>query len=122
MVYPSLGSFRNTGGLCGMWDNDVNNELYTMDKDGINQFFTNVSETDLEVVKEFWSLNSKYNKNGDPSENGPTSKRCPECFLMSERAFYCPCDEFNMFDLSNYQINSSRIDFCKIPMSLCVER
>ncbi len=50
-------------------------------------------------------------------------KRCPECFLMSERSFYCPCDDFNLFDNENYNIlPPNRTSYCKIPMSYCIEK
>ena len=50
-------------------------------------------------------------------------KRCPECFLMSERSFYCPCDDFNLFDNENYNIlPPNRTSYCKVPMSYCIEQ
>ena len=36
-------------------------------------------------------LNSKYNKKGG-------EKRSPEDFLKGERNYYCPCDDFDLFD------------------------
>lgn len=51
------------------------------------------------------------------------NKRCPECYTMSERAFYCPCDEFYMFDIENYEIEPpGRTTYCRVPMFECIER
>lgn len=42
---------------------------------------------------------------------------------MSERAFYCPCDEFDMFDIENYEIEPpGRSTYCRVPMFECIER
>ncbi len=123
IITPSKSSFNNTGGLCGLWDNNSNNELYILNKDGLKQF-VHSNQSDLDMVKKFWTLNSKFNKiqNNDEA-NKSLSKRCPECFLVSESSFYCPCDEFNLFDIQNYQLGSyQRNSFCKIPMSICVEQ
>ncbi len=123
IITPSKSSFNNTGGLCGLWDNNSNNELYIMNKDGLNEFVHDY-QSDLNIVKEFWTLNSKYNKiQDDEDRDDSINKRCPECYLLSERSFYCPCDEFNLFDVNNYQLNSNqRNSLCKIPMSVCVEQ
>lgn len=62
-------------------------------------------------------LNSVYNK------DNRMSKRCPECALMAERSFYCPCDDFDLFDNTNYNLYpSNRIAYCKVPMHICVEK
>ena len=41
---------------------------------------------------------------------------------MAERSFYCPCDNFNLFDNANYDLELNRDSYCKMPMSKCVER
>ena len=42
---------------------------------------------------------------------------------MSERSFYCPCDNFDLFDIENYKIEKpNRTSYCKVPMSQCVEK
>lgn len=62
-------------------------------------------------------LQSRYNK------DYATQKRCPECFLMAERGIYCPCDDFNLFDTTNYNLeNPNRSTYCKIPMFNCIEK
>ena len=65
------------------------------------------------------SLNSRFNKDG-PKKAG---KRCPECFLMSERAVYCPCDNFDLFDTNNYNLEApGRPNYCAVSMSECINR
>lgn len=51
-------------------------------------------------------------------------KRCPECYLMSERSFYCPCDDFNLFNNTNYNLNDDQVrkSYCNIPMHECIEK
>ena len=62
-------------------------------------------------------LHSRYNKDRN------MNKRCPECYTMSERAFYCPCDEFDMFEIENYEIeHPGRTTYCRVPMFECIER
>ena len=46
-------------------------------------------------------------------------KRCPECFLKSEKNFYCPCDGFNLFNNTNSHLD--RTEYCEVSMSECVE-
>ena len=48
-VTPAENSFKNTGGLCGMWNNDRSKELYVLDNDGNLKYGASVSE-----VKDFW--------------------------------------------------------------------
>jgi hypothetical protein len=50
-VQASSSSYKNTGGLCGMWDGNPNYELYVLDKDGVEQ---NVGLSNLALVGEFW--------------------------------------------------------------------
>ncbi|RNA13009.1 hypothetical protein BpHYR1_043789 [Brachionus plicatilis] len=104
---------RSTGGLCGRWDGNQNTDLYVLDQHGIESF---LSTSNLTLIKEFWNLNSVYNKRSS------YSKRCAECMLMSERSFYCPCDDFNLFDQNNYNLPPNRLNYCKVPMHVCVEK
>ena len=63
---------------------------------------------------------SRYNK-----DESSVNKRCPECYTISERSFYCPCDEFDMFDTTNYNLpfaENNRTTFCKVPMYQCIEK
>ena len=41
---------------------------------------------------------------------------------MAERSFYCPCDNFNMFDTANYDMDLNRQNYCKVSMSECIEQ
>ena len=41
---------------------------------------------------------------------------------MAERSFYCPCDDFNLFDNTNYDLELQRQHYCKVPMAECIER
>ncbi|RNA24022.1 von Willebrand factor D and EGF domain-containing -like [Brachionus plicatilis] len=111
-ISPSQSSYQNTGGICGMWDNNKNQELYVLDKNGIIQF-----TSDVTLARDFWKLHSRYNK------DVKIEKRCPECNLMAERAIYCPCDEFDMFDTTNYNIEyPNRTTYCKVPMFDCIKK
>ncbi|RNA29536.1 von Willebrand factor D and EGF domain-containing [Brachionus plicatilis] len=106
-------AFRSTGGLCGRWDGKQDTDLYVLDRHGVESF---VSVSNLTLIKEFWNLNSAYNKQSS------RAKRCTECMLMSERSFYCPCDDFNLFDQNNYNLPPNRLNYCKVPMHACVEK
>lgn len=53
-IKPSLSSYENTGGLCGMWDDDRRKELYVLDEDGVEKYLPNLN--DVEVAREFWRL------------------------------------------------------------------
>lgn len=57
-------------------------------------------------------MNSKYGKTG-------TMKRSPSDFLKGERNYYCPCDEFNLFEQG---VLSTRDSYCQTSMSQCVEK
>ena len=46
-------------------------------------------------------------------------KRSPDDYLKGERNFYCPCDDFDLF---NQESNINRDTYCDVPMSKCVER
>ncbi|RNA04051.1 von Willebrand factor D and EGF domain-containing, partial [Brachionus plicatilis] len=83
------------------------------DRHGVESF---VSVSNLTLIRDFWNLNSVYNKQSGHS------KRCAECMLMSERSFYCPCDDFNLFDQNNYNLPPNRLNYCKVPMPACVEK
>ncbi len=48
-VSPSSNSFNRTGGICGLWDNNSNRELYVIDDNGIEIF---KNEEDLASM--FW--------------------------------------------------------------------
>lgn len=61
------------------------------------------------VLKLIFRLSSQYKQKS-------LSKRCPECYLYTERSFYCPCDDFNTLDIG-YDTTS----YCKVSMSQCVE-
>lgn len=54
-ISPSESSYQNTGGICGMWDNNKNQELYVLDKNGIIQFTSDVS-----LARDFWKLTLKH--------------------------------------------------------------
>ncbi|CAF0998310.1 unnamed protein product [Brachionus calyciflorus] len=111
-IEPSASSFKNTGGICGLWDNSLEKEHFVLDKAGAIEF-----TKDITKIRDFWRLQSKYNK------KNVIEKRCPECFLMAERSFYCPCDEFNLFDESNFDAeNLLRDSYCKIPMYECLAK
>jgi len=112
-IKPSKSSFNRTGGLCGLWDNSQAKELYVMDKDGSDLFLTN---WDTNKAREFWRLGSRYNKDNN------VQKRCPECYLMAEKGFYCPCDDFNLFDDSNYHLNKTRETYCRISNPECIRQ
>ena len=49
---PSASSFKNTGGLCGMWDNDKNKELFVLDIDGVEEYLPNLNN--VELARDFW--------------------------------------------------------------------
>lgn len=49
LVTPSSNSFRNTGGLCGMWNKDANKDLYVLDNNGFQKYGISVQE-----AKDFW--------------------------------------------------------------------
>ena len=55
-IQASKSSFKNTGGLCGMWDgvNQPSSELYLLDKDGVEQFLPNTNVANLNLLSEFW--------------------------------------------------------------------
>ncbi len=48
-VTPSENSYKNTGGLCGMWNNDRNRDLYVLDDNGVEKYGASVNE-----IKDFW--------------------------------------------------------------------
>lgn len=48
-ITPSVSSFKNTGGLCGLWDGSSINDLYVLNKDGINEFGSSVS-----LIESYW--------------------------------------------------------------------
>ena len=48
-VVPSASSFNNTGGLCGLWDGNKSNDLYVLDRDGLNQFNANLGS-----IESYW--------------------------------------------------------------------
>ena len=48
-ISPSVSSFENTGGLCGLWDNYKGNDLYILNKDGVDEVTTSLS-----AVEEYW--------------------------------------------------------------------
>ncbi|RNA13528.1 von Willebrand factor D and EGF domain-containing [Brachionus plicatilis] len=108
-------TYQSTGGLCGRWDGNGNRntDLYVLDRHGLESF---VSPSNLSLIKDFWNLNSVYNKRSS------YKKRCAECMLMSERSFYCPCDDFDLFDQKNYNLPPNRANYCKVPMHACVEK
>lgn len=67
----------------------------------------------------FVRLFSRYNKDGARR----FGKRCPECYLMAERPIYCPCDQFDLFNNSNYNIDPpDRQNYCKTQMFQCIEK
>ena len=109
-VAPSIITYAHTGGLCGLWNGNVSSDLYTLDKNGYT------TTTDLSTFEQFWKLNSKYGKKVEVTGD---SKRSPMDFLNGERNFYCPCDDFNLFEQN---VLESRDTYCKTPMSECVER
>lgn len=57
-VEPSEASFENTGGLCGMWDNNRRTELFVLDVDGVEEYLPNLNN--VELAKSFWKSVIKY--------------------------------------------------------------
>ena len=53
-VTPSQNSYKKTGGLCGMWNDDKNKDLYILDDQGNEKFGASVAE-----VKDFWRYTLK---------------------------------------------------------------
>ncbi len=53
-VSPAKVNFENTGGLCGMWDNDKseNKELYVLDKNGYDSYLPNLNN--ITLAESFW--------------------------------------------------------------------
>ena len=48
-VTPSFNSYKKTGGLCGMWNDDKNKDLYILDDKANEKYGASVAE-----VKNFW--------------------------------------------------------------------
>ena len=48
-IQASKSSYKNTGGICGMWDDNMSQELYVFDKDGLFEYTSDVSK-----VRDFW--------------------------------------------------------------------
>ena len=48
-VQASKSSYKNSGGLCGMWDGigQLNRELYVLDKDGAIQYLPNLDNNNF---------------------------------------------------------------------------
>lgn len=55
-VQASKSSYKNSGGLCGMWDGigQLNRELYVLDKDGAIQYLPNLDNNNFNILAEFW--------------------------------------------------------------------
>ena len=51
-ISPSKSSYENTGGLCGMWNNDRKNELFVLDRDGVEHYLPNLR--DVSLARDFW--------------------------------------------------------------------
>lgn len=52
IIQPSQSSFKNSGGLCGFWDDDINKEFFVLDENGSKQFLD--IENNYELIKDFW--------------------------------------------------------------------
>lgn len=52
IIEPSMSSYENTGGLCGMWDGSQSTELYIMDQDGVEEYLPNAQN--VEIARDFW--------------------------------------------------------------------
>lgn len=50
-IAPSKSSFENTGGLCGLWDGSRAQELFVIDADGVEEFF---SFGNVPLARDFW--------------------------------------------------------------------
>ena len=46
-------AFKSTGGLCGRWDNHKTNDLYVLDRHGLESFVS-ASNSNLNLIKDFW--------------------------------------------------------------------
>ncbi|CAF0799749.1 unnamed protein product [Brachionus calyciflorus] len=115
-IYPPEKNFNRTGGLCGRWNGKKNEDLYALDKHGLEEFLDAQQDASLKNATKFWKLNSVYHL-----DSGVKYKRCPECMLISERSFYCPCDNFDLFD-ENFHLGKNRTSYCNIPMASCIEK
>lgn len=52
IIEPAKSSYENTGGLCGMWDNNRSTELYILDQDGVEEYLPNFN--DVQLARDFW--------------------------------------------------------------------
>ncbi len=48
-ITPAINSFKYTGGLCGLWNNDTQKDLYVIDNNGDQKFGVSVED-----AKNFW--------------------------------------------------------------------
>ena len=48
-ITPAINSFKFTGGLCGLWNNDTQKDLYVIDNNGNQKFGVSVED-----AKDFW--------------------------------------------------------------------
>ena len=48
-ITPAINSFKNTGGLCGLWNNDTRKDLYVIDNNGDQKFGVSIED-----AKDFW--------------------------------------------------------------------
>ena len=55
LLTPAVNSYKNTGGLCGMWNDDPSRDLYILNDMG-DQQYTN----DVNLVKDFWRYQINY--------------------------------------------------------------
>lgn len=49
-----MSSFENTGGLCGMWDNKRDKELFILDIDGVEDYLQGFSQNSVQMARDFW--------------------------------------------------------------------
>ena len=57
-ISPSKSSYENTGGLCGMWDNNRQTELFVLDQDGIEEYLPRLN--DVRLARDFWRLENTF--------------------------------------------------------------
>ena len=55
LLTPAPNSYRKTGGLCGMWNDNTSKDLYVLDDNGDEKYNANVNE-----IKDFWRFVYKY--------------------------------------------------------------
>lgn len=54
------------------------------------------------------------------SQYSGLNKRCPECFLKTEKYLYCPCDRIDLNKHENKNVFGA--SYCEISVPKCIQK